>query len=120
MKGLIDCHTCVSCSGQWGDSGVSQSGWDPKTSTSLPQRRTFAAVPLLPGERAAPSRTAGPSSLVPEGKGQDIVFPKHNTNTYTWDSYRRHEYKAKLRLFDLKKINKMGFEFRNGPIVSKR
>lgn len=61
----------IFCSRQRGDGGAGQSGWDPKTSTSLPQRRPLAPVPLLPGERPSSTRPAGPSALVSEGKGQD-------------------------------------------------
>lgn len=60
----------ISRSRQRGDGGAGQPGWDPKTSDSLPQRRPLAPVPLLPGERPSSPRPAGPSALVPEGKGQ--------------------------------------------------
>ncbi|XP_044897183.1 small G protein signaling modulator 1-like isoform X4 [Felis catus] len=59
-------------SGQRWDSGVGQPGRDPEAAVSLPQGGAPPAVPLVPGKWAAPSRAAGPSTLVSAGEGQSI------------------------------------------------
>lgn len=89
---------CLSCSGQWGDGGAGQPGWDPETSTPLPQRRPSASVPVLPGERPAPPRSAGPSALVPEGKGLYLTLRLQIQNTVwaqNWPSSRKHNLNVK-------------------------
>ena len=57
-------------SGQRWDSGVGQPGRDPEAALPLPQGRSPPAVPLMPGEWAAPSRAAGPATLVSAGEGE--------------------------------------------------
>lgn len=57
-------------SGQRRDGGVGQPGRNPEAALPLPQGRAPPAVPLMPGERAAPSRAAGPAALVSAGEGE--------------------------------------------------
>lgn len=57
-------------SGQRRDSGVGQPGRDPEAALPLPQGRAPPAVPLVPGERAAPPRAAGPTTLVSAREGE--------------------------------------------------
>lgn len=56
-------------SGQWRHSGPGQPGWDPETPSAFPPRGPPAAVPHLSGEWTSSSWTAGPTTVVPEGKG---------------------------------------------------
>lgn len=49
---------------------LGEPGWDPEASAAFPQRRALAAVPVLPGERPPAPRAAGPTALVPAGKGR--------------------------------------------------
>lgn len=62
-------HWCLS-SEQWRDCGSGEPGWHPKASVALPQRGTPPPVPHLSGDRPAASRTAGPTTLESERKGE--------------------------------------------------
>lgn len=84
----------ASCSWQWGDGGAGQSGWHPKTSTSLSQGGPPAPVPVMSGERPASSWPAGPSPLVPEGEGK---CGGSNTNALSALSHRRINKKRQIR-----------------------
>lgn len=55
---------------QWWNSSFGEPGWDPETSSTFPQRRPPTPVSHLPGDRPATSRTAGPTALESERKGQ--------------------------------------------------
>ena len=57
-------------SGQRRDGGVGQPGRDPEAALPLPQGRAPPAVPLVPGEWAAPSRAAGSTALASAGEGE--------------------------------------------------
>lgn len=61
--------SAIPFSGQRWHGGAGEPGRDPEAPTALPQRGPPPAVPVLPGERPAPPRPAGPTALVPERKG---------------------------------------------------
>lgn len=73
-----DCNPLLS--GQWWHGGAGEPGWHPEAPAALPQRGSSSAVPVLPGERPAPPRTAGPAALVPERKGLSNIIIIINNN----------------------------------------